>query len=146
MLPRTIVVAYDFSEGSRRALAWARMLRARLRATVIVLHADADPLAESGLGEAWRWEPYVEHEERVRRMEARLRGEVDEHLGPDAGAVETRVVTGRASEVVCEAALEMGGDLLVVGASGKSAAERVLLGSTAQTLVRDCPIPIMTVP
>ncbi len=147
VLPRTIVVAYDFSEGGRRALAWARTLHARLHASVVVLHADADLWSESVLGEdARRYEGPDAHARRMRWLESELRREVDEHFGPDSESVLTHVLAGRPSEVLCEKALELGADLVVVGASGKSAVERILLGSTAHALLRDCPVAVMTVP
>lgn len=136
MAPRTIVVGFDFSKPSRRALEWARLFRARLHASVQVVHADPDieQTAHESPGQRVRW------------LESEVRRELSEVFGPDEQAIQVHIGRGRPSEVIAEIALERGGDLVVVGASGKSAVQRVLLGSTTAELVRTCPLPVMTVP
>ncbi len=129
---RRILVAFDFSEPSRRALEWARMLRARLAVAVTVVHvADED-------------QPGA-HERRIRALEGELRRAIGEVFGPEESAIASRVASGRASERLIELALELDADLVIAGSTGKSATERVLLGSVTEDLVRGSAVPVMIV-
>lgn len=146
MVPRSILVAYDFSDPSRRALAWARMLHARLHAAVTLLHVDVDPFSRSSITtDAASWETPEQRTRRLKWLGEELRTEAGEVFGPDEQTLRILVVRGRPVEEVTNAALEHDADLVVVGASGKGAVDRVLLGSTTQELIRTCPLPVLTV-
>jgi nucleotide-binding universal stress UspA family protein len=56
-----------------------------------------------------------------------------------------RVELGKASESLCEAASQLGVDLVVVGARGLGAGERFLLGSVSDRVVHHAPCPVMVV-
>jgi len=60
-------------------------------------------------------------------------------------AVATRVATGIPSEEVITAAQAEDSDLIVVGTRGKTGLAHVLLGSTAERVIRGGPCPVMTV-
>ncbi len=60
-------------------------------------------------------------------------------------AVETRVTTGIPSEEVVRAAQRDDVDLIVVGTRGKSGLEHVVLGSTAERIIRMAPSPVLAV-
>jgi len=60
-------------------------------------------------------------------------------------AVTTRVATGIPSEEVITAARAEDSDLLVVGTKGKTGLAHVLLGSTAERVIRGAPCPVLTV-
>lgn len=134
MLPRSVLVAFDFSDPSRRALDWARTLRARLAAGVWVVHVH-DPARSAGRS----------GEEERGRLEEAVRREVDDVFGPDAQAVRVLVASGLIVERLHELALELGADLLIAGSTGKDAVERVLLGSVTEELIRRSAIPVMIV-
>ena len=59
--------------------------------------------------------------------------------------VTTRVATGIPSEEVITAARAEDSDLLVVGTRGKTGLQHVLLGSTAERVIRGAPCPVLTV-
>ena len=59
--------------------------------------------------------------------------------------VTTRVATGIPSEEVITAARAEDSDLIVVGTRGKTGLAHVLLGSTAERVVRGAPCPVLTV-
>ena len=146
MTPRSLLVAYDFSAPSNRALEWARLLHARLHAAVTLLHIDVDPLDQSALhADASTWETAEQRDRRLRWLQDELTTVAGDVFGPDAQTIRIVVVRGRPVERLIELALERDIDLVVVGASGKGAVDRLLLGSTTQELVRRCPIPVLTV-
>jgi len=60
-------------------------------------------------------------------------------------AVTSRVATGIPSEEVIAAAKAEESDLIVVGTRGKTGLEHVLLGSTAERVIRGAPCPVLTV-
>lgn len=60
-------------------------------------------------------------------------------------AVTTRVATGIPSEEVIAAARAEDSDLIVVGTRGKSGLAHVLLGSTAERVIRGAPCPVLAV-
>jgi nucleotide-binding universal stress UspA family protein len=60
-------------------------------------------------------------------------------------AVTTRVAKGIPSEEVITVARAEDSDLLVVGTRGKTGLAHVLLGSTAERVVRGAPCPVLTV-
>ena len=59
--------------------------------------------------------------------------------------VTTRVATGIPSEEVIVAARAEDSDLIVVGTRGKTGLAHVLLGSTAERVIRGAPCPVLTV-
>jgi nucleotide-binding universal stress UspA family protein len=60
-------------------------------------------------------------------------------------AVATRVATGIPSEEVITAARAEDSDLIVVGTRGKTGLAHILLGSTAERVIRGAPCPVLTV-
>jgi len=64
-----------------------------------------------------------------------------------AGGVkmETLVLTGRPAHVITEFAARNGVDLIVVGSQGKSGLERLLLGSTAESIIRTARCMVLVV-
>ncbi|TKS59571.1 MAG: hypothetical protein EWM72_02139 [Nitrospira sp.] len=61
-------------------------------------------------------------------------------------SVHTRIATGIPSEEVLAAAEAEDMDLIVVGTKGKTGLEHVLLGSTAERIIRMAPCPVLAVP
>jgi nucleotide-binding universal stress UspA family protein len=60
--------------------------------------------------------------------------------------VQSYVATGIPSEEVLTAAQTEGTELIVVGTRGKTGLEHILLGSTAERIIRRAPCPVLTVP
>ncbi|MCU4973377.1 universal stress protein [Halobacteria archaeon AArc-m2/3/4] len=85
-------------------------------------------------------------------VETRLRADADaalesvESTAQEATvAVETALRTGVPHEEILSYVEDQGIDLVVVGSQGRSAFRRVLLGSTADALVRLSPVPVLVV-
>jgi nucleotide-binding universal stress UspA family protein len=60
-------------------------------------------------------------------------------------SVHTRIATGIPSEEVLAAAQAEDSDLIVVGTKGKTGLEHVVLGSTAERIIRSAPCPVLAV-
>lgn len=144
-VPGGIVVGCDFSDASRRALEWARTLRKGLAAGVRVVSVDDDRIAELPPSVRDRWESAEQRARRLRFTRSELERVVEEVFGPDAQAIVVEVRTGEASAELIRAAVDSEAELLVAGATGKSAVDRMLLGTTTRRLVRRSPVPVLTV-
>lgn len=60
-------------------------------------------------------------------------------------AIRTRIETGIPSEQVLAAAAAEDAELIIVGTTGKSGLAHVLLGSTAERIIRTAPCPVLAV-
>jgi nucleotide-binding universal stress UspA family protein len=141
-LPRTILVATDFSEYADAALAYAAELAAQLDATIHLVHAITIPvmgITEMGLAYAsLNIESVTKAAQNA--MDARVMTYRDRvSLAP------TRLEVGDARDVIDRVAEQIGADLVVIGTHGRRGVRRVLLGSVAESVVRSAPCPVLTV-
>lgn len=132
---RTLVVGYDGSDGSRRALARVRELAIDYRALVIV--AVAPDIRSAGMGVDLAG-PHLETE--------RLLEEAREQLdGSEGAAIETRAAVGDPATVLTDIAREVDAQLVVVGRRGGDFVRRTLLGSVAQRVAQEAPCDVLVV-
>lgn len=141
---RTILVPTDFSEGATRALNWARLLARAFGAEITLLHvADVAVawLPVGGLGAV----PAPPPSEFVERFNQTAQAALD---GMAAG---TREVTrrllrhGHPREGILQVADEVRADVIVMGTHGRRGFSHLFLGSVAEYVVRQAPMPVFTV-
>lgn len=136
---KKILVAIDFSESAGRALESARALAAETGGTIVLLHVVQPPYAVypqemldvAALSEAWMREArraLMPLAARARRGGRRVKVEVR------FGAPWRRIL---------DVAETLAVDAIVIGASGHSRFERLVLGSTAEKVVRSSPVPVL---
>ena len=65
--------------------------------------------------------------------------------GVPVDAVLIECFAQRTSEVVCEQAIAWNADLIVVGTHGRRGVRRMMLGSDAEQIVREAPVPVLVV-
>ena len=135
-----ILLATDFSRWARRAEDYACALACSWRASLTVLSvAEFQP----GLNPDYPvYQLYLA--DLLKRASAQLidlKGRAERR-----GIVATtRMATGIPSEEVITAARAEDSDLIVVGTKGKTGLAHVLLGSTAERVVRGAPCPVLAV-
>ncbi len=123
----------DGSPASWPASLHAVALARRLGAQLIVLYVVDEPLViESGLYLAGALEELTEEGERATSAVADLARSHHVQVTP-------LVVRGRPGDAILEVARERRVDLIVMGSRGKSALERVLLGSVSEHVLRHAP-------
>jgi len=138
-----VVVAVDFSEPARRAVAWALDYAQRVPCVLHTVHvvdrrwrpADlrADPTAlQRELADAERT---ASDQLKVLGDEARVR----------VGALHEHVALGRPADELVRVAEHLGADLLVIGSHGRDALGHLLLGSVAERVVRRASCPVVVV-
>jgi nucleotide-binding universal stress UspA family protein len=143
-----ILVAHDLSATASRALRFALGLARQMGASVEVVHVHPDVYdgrSMPAVGLPW---PTAGQEERYMRfLDEELARAVEETSGKEAREqVGRRVVRGIPEKRLIELATEQAADILCVGATGKGAVDRVLLGSVSQLLIRTCPVPVLIIP
>ena len=68
-----------------------------------------------------------------------------EELAPDDIELETNIEDGTPSRVIVEQAQPGVCDLVVMGTHGRGGIDRLLLGSVTERVVRQAPVPVLTV-
>jgi nucleotide-binding universal stress UspA family protein len=145
---KLVVACVDFSEISRCALVEARRVAARDGAELHVLHVFRPP---------WRLLPFRSSVVNVpadvqQRHWDDVRRRLEEFAGPPRHEVNDAVKVsyvmfehGNHGRGVYEYARSAGADLVVLGTQGRSNLRYVLIGSTAERVVRHTPCSVLAV-
>ena len=135
-----ILFATDFSQWARRAEDYACALACSWKASLTVLCVAEFP---PGLNPDYSVnQQYLADLLKTASSQlVDLKGRAERR----GIAVTTRVATGIPSEEVITAARAEDSDLIVVGTRGKTGLAHVLLGSTAERVIRGAPCPVLTV-
>ncbi len=140
-----LLVTTDLSESAAAAIPTATELATRMGAEVtlltVVTEGAAIPhgaplapkLADPSLPERQR-----DAETAIEAMAGRFPGEVE---------VTTRVITApKVVDGILATAKDIGADILIIASRGWSGVRGLLLGSTAETILRTAPMPVLMVP
>jgi nucleotide-binding universal stress UspA family protein len=65
---------------------------------------------------------------------------------PPGLAVEERLARGASAQAVLDEARRSRADLIVMGTHGRSGFKHLILGSVAEKVIREAPVPVLTVP
>ncbi|NHZ73783.1 MAG: universal stress protein [Nitrospirae bacterium] len=148
--PRTIeamekiLVPVDFSPYSEEALSYAKELATLYGAGLQLLHTIEEPAYPYFYNPGVTFSP-IEHLEALRvKAEEAMDKLLAETKGPEVPA-ERFVATGRPSSEIAGFAEEHGSDMVVIATHGLTGLERLLVGSTAEHVVRLAPCPVFTV-
>lgn len=136
----TLLAAHDFSDTAALALRQAKALAKANDARLVLAHVvELVPLG-----------PYPSikggaNELAIRDIaEERINAIADEARA-DGSEIEVIVRVGEPGATLVEIAEEVGADLFVIGTRGLTGVKHVLLGSTAESVVRRAPMPVLTV-
>ena len=138
-MAKRILVPVDGSEQAHEACAF--VFREFSDATLVLLHV-INP-AEAGYSAQASIPSFSE--EWYDNEKARAEGIFDE-IESDAAArdvtTERHVEVGRPTNIIVEFAEGNGIDQIVMGSHGRSGVSRILLGSVAETVVRQASVPV----
>ena len=137
----TILLATDFSVEAERAAAYAKAIARRYESTLEIAHVF-DPSIVNSYEEAIIGLPVAE------RRRASDEGLEKQRVRLASSGIVTRTFSleaHRPAPALLALAKEHHADLLVAGTQSKSGLERLLLGSTAEQLVRSAECPVLTV-
>ena len=145
MLIRSILLPTDFSECANYALSFAASFARQAGAKIICVHV-IEPIVPT-VGYTGMTEPLpiadisVQLEDSAERELPKI-SECDEFEGIE---VEEVIVHGDAASEIVRVAGERGVDLIVISTHGRTGLGRLLFGSTAESVVRHAPCPVLGV-
>jgi nucleotide-binding universal stress UspA family protein len=136
-----ILVAIDFSDGSKAALRYAARLAAAFDAAVTVVNVIEVNcgLLEYGANDF----PVLDEQSRENRRRS-LQSFAAECDGDSSWRYIARL--GKPAEEIAEAAREAGADIIFIATRGLTDVQHAVIGSTAEKVVRTAPCPVWVVP
>ncbi|MCB9882191.1 MAG: universal stress protein [Planctomycetes bacterium] len=145
---KKIAVTTDLSEESWRAFEEAQKLAPRLDASIVILCFVQDPTYFAMFGPHGVSSATVDlaaiRKHAVANARERILSKL-EKLGPPE-KTEIRIVTGTdIAQGILDAARDEGADMIVMATHGRTGFSHLVLGSTAERVVRMSEIPVMTV-
>lgn len=142
----SILAAIDFSENSQQALRKAAQLAGDKNSELVVLHcvesADQDAFWRHLVGTPWEDPAQVRRQAKA-RLVGRVRETLDTALTPEQ--VTYKVALKSAADGIEAAAQKHGVELVVLGATGAGKLGALLLGSTAEKVIRTSSVPVLAV-
>jgi universal stress protein A len=139
----TILCPVDFSEPCRVAIDHAEALARGLGAELILAHVVVPAMYPVAFGAVPMGAVTLENEARA-AVETSLAQTVKE-LADRGVECSSLVEVGTPSSRLVEMVRENGVDYVVMGTHGATGLGHVLLGSTAERVVRLCPCPVIAV-
>ena len=145
MSRKTILVAIDGSDGSKRALAAAVEHASLAQAKLLLTHVI-------------EWSPYSFHtpeelSERHQRRESEIERANETILEPEKAAlknsgieIDSVVRHGKTAQTLIDIAEEYGASQIYVGKLGESTLRTMLFGSVTAALVQAAPVPVTVIP
>jgi nucleotide-binding universal stress UspA family protein len=144
---RRLVVPLDGSALAEEALPTAQVLATRLGVPMhLITVIDIMRLIPAELGPVVAFDAAV-YEETLSQLDAgaaALLAETSERLERDGLHTSSQVAHGSPYMTIADAVHD--GDLIVMTSHGRSGVQRWLLGSVAEKLVREAPVPVVLVP
>ena len=129
-----LLVPLDFSGKSRQALRYAVPLAQKFSARIHLVHVlPAD-------GKKDRDETIQQRMAALKRL-----GQMAEQYIPPRLRAEYVVLSGKPANAILALAAEHSIDLIVLTTKGESGVRRALVGSTAETIMRQATCPVMSV-
>jgi nucleotide-binding universal stress UspA family protein len=147
---RSILVPHDFSEYADSALAWALDLDEFMKADLHLLHVvqppsylfGADLYAYAAGSLHHPTDEFIAIHQSAKEQLTRISDRIEMHRA----RIRTHVVDGiRISDAITRQAESLEADLIVMGTHGLTGLAHLLLGSVAETTLREAPCPVVTV-
>ncbi|MFH1139775.1 MAG: universal stress protein [Pseudomonadota bacterium] len=138
-----ILFPVDLSESSEKIAPFVKELAAKLKADIYLLFVAR---RLQGYGLLYVPHPNIKQfEEDLTKGGIRKLKEFVEIVFEDRRPLSAEVVAGEPSEVIIEYAVSKGIDVIVMGTHGRKGLDRILFGSVAEHVVKNSPIPVLTV-
>ena len=133
-----ILVPLDFSPASMEALDYAVWVAKQFRAAIHLVHVyPPDEASSAGAGHL-----LFETAETIERLNEELTGIHRKHV-PTFRPENCHIRGGRPYQEIVRLAREMDADLIALSTRGHSGLKHLLLGSTAERVVRNAPCPVL---
>jgi nucleotide-binding universal stress UspA family protein len=141
---RKILVPVDFSDCLTKGLDHAKALAREFKAKLILLHSIAlQYYVASDEYARYDLPLLLEQTEKVAKQQMR---DLVQQTNWNGIEVETSIEIGHAGQQICAEASDRKADLIAISTHGRTGLEHVLLGSTAEYVVRHASCPVLVVP
>ena len=137
MAEKTILVAVDFSESSRRARAVAKELAPAIGAEIVLLHTYEQPFTMGDLS------PLVVQEFYAAAVPSANKALGD--LAKENGIKRTFFREGAPGPEIVDLAGQLQAQFVVMGTHGHTKLRHLVTGSVAAYVIRHSPVPVITV-
>jgi nucleotide-binding universal stress UspA family protein len=138
-LERRVVACIDFAPSDEDVLQQAKLVCLRTGASLQVVHVfeygDLSELTQEGL---------LEFEAEVESRNGKLQGVVEKLHVPSL-LISKMLLMGNVVRAIEKLVDDISPELLIVGTSGRRGVQRLLLGSTAEAILRSVSCPVLTV-
>jgi len=142
---RSILLPTDFSECAGHAVPAAASLARTWKARLVCLHVIEPIMPAVGWTPIAEPLPVTDISEQLEDSATRELPKIaqcEECAGLD---VEDVIAHGEAASEIVRVARERGVDLIVISSHGRTGLGRILFGSTAESVVRYAPCPVLVV-
>ena len=134
-----MVVGFDGSESSRKAVDWAVSLAAKIKSDVVVAAVVRSPEFSPSIDEVE--ESYTDGE----RYYQPLLDEIVRYGKDNDVPIGTEILRGHPAESLVRYAYERKADLIVIGNRGAGGFLSMIIGSVAQKVVAYSQVPVVVI-
>ncbi len=141
---KKILFCTDFSDNSDHAFSFAFNLAATYNATLLILHVVVEPVS-------YYWSTPEGVDELIAKQSERVKQEISNRYLQKIKEFKNYEILARAADEgrafyeIIQAAKEKSADLIVMGTHGRTGFDHLIMGSTAENVVRKSPCPVLTV-
>jgi len=141
---KKILFCTDFSENSHYAFSYALDLARVYNAELLILHVIVEPVC-------YYWSTPKGERELIAKQAERVEQEINAHYLQKFGEFKDYEILlgvsleGGAFYEIIQSAKKESVDLIVMGTYGRTGLDHLILGSTAENVVRKSPCPVLTV-
>ncbi len=139
----TVLTAIDFSDSSDNAFKMALSMAKSFSARLVVLHVINEPVDLRGF-----YVPHISFEKLEEEIEAGAKKMMESFCArniADFDNYESVIVAGLPHEQIIAQAEEKSVSMIVLGTNGRTGLDHILFGSTAEKVVRNSSVPVLTV-
>lgn len=141
---RKILVPIDFSKCSMQGLDYAKVLAKQFGSTLVLLHSvHLEYYVASDEYARYDLPLLMQQTEKIAKEQMR---HLVEKTNWDGIKVETALEIGHAGQQICDRAHDRQVDLIVTSTHGTTGLKHILVGSTAEFVVRNAHCPVLVVP
>ena len=142
---KRILVPIDGSDTGRRGLKEAIALATEQKAALCLLHVTNDFPIMSEMPSTFDFENYRKELQQYGRNLLEDGKKLAASLGLEVETLLHDLKGGRVADAILQEATSAGWDLIVIGTHGRRGFRRALLGSDAESVLRESPVPVLLV-
>lgn len=140
---RTILVPIDFSDHSYLALNYAKNQAQSMNSALHIIHVIEPSVYPADWG--YSQVGFVDLEKELTEAAEKKLQQISADLAAEGIQSTTKVVSGRASDMIVAYAEEHKVDMISIATQGRSGIEHFLFGSTTERVLRKAPCAVLAV-